>query len=134
MTMGVSEYLPRSKNILGHKEIELGTGYREPVSWLIGSDDPISVLHVKGVLLDVNGKILRAGAEGIIHQTPSLKEFLENMENFMQGDFTDRVFTEKKLKEILIEKRKDLPGTPYLWQAAVQNLIAQLLGKRELLL
>ena len=133
-TFGISEYLPRSKNIFHHMEVELGTGYSKSISWTIGEDDPIAVLHIKGMLLDSNGKILRAGAEGFIGQPPSLKEFLEDMESYIEGDYTEHIFSEENLKAILNKQRRDLPGTPYLWEAAVQNLIAQLLGKKDLLI
>jgi len=125
ITLGFSEYFVRQKNLLGSKELELGTGYVLPVKWLSDLDTPVEVLHVAGALLDKNGKILRAGAEGIVaKQTGFLWSLFDVREMITAEDI------EKLLQE---ERRQDLPDKPLAWQVALQNLVAQLSGRADLI-
>jgi len=125
ITVGFSEYFLRMKNLLGSKELQLGTGYSIPSKWLTDLDMPAEVLHVTGALLDKDGKILRSGAEGIIaKKTGFLKSLI---------DVQDLISDEEIANLLNNDRREDLPGTPLKWEAAMQNLVAQLLGRDNLL-
>jgi len=125
ITLGISEYFVRQKNLLGSKELELGTGYKLPIKWLTDLNTPVEVLHVSGALLDKNGKILRAGAEGIVaKQTGFLWSLFDVKE----------MLTPEDIRKLLHdERRKDLPDKPLTWQVSLQNLVAQLLGRTDLI-
>jgi len=126
ITVGFGEYFMRMKNLLGSKELQLGTGNSEPSKWLSDLDAPADVLQVTGALLDKNGKIVRCGAEGIIaKKTGFLKSLV---------DIRDLISDEEIAHVINQDRRTDLTGEPLKWEAAVQNLVAQLLGDDKLLL
>ncbi|MBN2410399.1 hypothetical protein JXQ31_01830 [candidate division KSB1 bacterium] len=125
ITVGFSEYFLRMKNLLGSKELSLGTGYSIPSEWLTDLDTPAEVLHVTGALLDKNGKILRCGAEGIIaKKTGFLKSLI---------DLQELISNEEIANLLNNDRREDLPGTPLKWEAAVQNLTGQLLGRDNMI-
>jgi hypothetical protein len=126
MMVGVSEYFVRQKGWTFKKEIRLGTGYSVPLSWLTTPEAPLYVLQLTGVLLDRDGRPLRAGAEGIYAKTgPLVLTVL---------DVPLPISPEDVRNVLLTERREGLPGQPLSWQAALQNLVAQLLGRSELLL
>lgn len=126
ITVGFGEYFLRMKNLLGSKELQLGTGNSEPSKWLSDLDAPADVLQVTGALLDKNGKILRCGAEGIIaKKTGFLKSLI---------DVQDLISDAEIAKLLNDDRRADLTGEPLKWEAAVQNLIAQVLNKDDLIL
>jgi len=124
--LGFSEYLPRQTDWKGSKVLELGTGYSVQMKWLSDLNTPHEVLHLTGVLLDREGKAVSYGAEGIIYEKTdfgwSLFDIQENI-------------SDEKIQKLLEEtRREDLPGSPLNWQAALQNLVAQLTGQQSLLL
>ncbi len=126
ISLGLSEYLIRQKNILGKKELVLGTGHRIPVKWLTSLDDPIEVLYLTGALIDRDGKILRVGAEGILSAKPaSFFESIIGLRNALSNDTIQKVLTEVR--------REDLPGKPLNYQVALQNLMANLLDRFDLI-
>jgi hypothetical protein len=126
ITVGFSEYFLRMKNLLGSKELQLGTGYSIPSEWLTDLDTPAEVLHVTGALLDKNGKILRCGAEGIIaKKTGFLKSLI---------DLQEMISTEEIANLLKNDRREDLPEKPLKWEAALQNLVAQLLGREKMIM
>jgi hypothetical protein len=127
ITLGVSEYLPRKQNILGFREVEMGTGYTIPLGIFIGGDDPVPVIHLTGALLDSNGNILRAGAEGIIARPHSIGNIFEDIKHVVSGDFSESLLRKENLMELIDERRTDLQDLPYAWQVALQNLVDQLL-------
>jgi len=100
------------------KEVALGTGYRQPVKFLTAEDKPVEVLHLTGVLVDAQGRVVRAGAEGIVlRDTPFLAQTID----------ATRTFDDKELRRVLTqERRNDLPGAPLKLEVALDNLIAQL--------
>ncbi|NIA28434.1 MAG: hypothetical protein GWP06_00810 [Actinobacteria bacterium] len=125
ITLGFSDYPIRQKDLLGRKELELGTGYSISVKWLSSLDTPAEVLQVCGALLDKNGKILRAGAEGILaKKTGFWLSALDVQEMLSPGDI------QKFLKS---ERRNDLPHKPLIWQVALLNLVTQLIQRPDLL-
>lgn len=117
--LGVSQY-PKSRSGLFRKKIVLGTGHEEPIRFLTAEDKPVEVLQLTGVLLDAGGRVLRAGAEGIIaRDTPFAAQVFELV----------RVIDGMSLEAVLeAERREDLPGRPLKWQAALDDLVRQLTG------
>jgi hypothetical protein len=100
------------------KEVALGTGYRQPVKFLTAEDKPVEVLHLTGVLVDAQGRVVRAGAEGIVlRDTPFLAQTID----------VSRTFDDEELRRVLTqERRNELPGAPLKLDVALDNLIAQL--------
>jgi hypothetical protein len=115
--VGVSQYMKGYSGVF-RKEVALGTGYRQPIKFLTAEDKPVEVLHLTGVLVDASGKVVRAGAEGIVlRDTPFLAQTVD----------ATRAFDDAELQRVLTqERRDDLPGAPLKLDVAVDNLIAQL--------
>jgi len=115
--LGVSQYMKGYSGIFA-KEVALGTGYRQPVKFLTAEDKPVEVLHLTGVLVDAQGRVVRAGAEGIVlRDTPFVAQALDVV----------RSFDDQELQRVLTsERRHDLPGAPLKLDVALDNLLAQL--------
>ncbi len=128
ITLGISEYLPRKQNILGFREVEMGTDYTIPLGIFIGSNDPVPVIHLTGALLDSNGNILRAGAEGIIARPHSVGNIFEDLKHAVSGDFSQSLLRKENLIALIEDRWVDLPDQPFVWQVALQNLVDQLLA------
>jgi hypothetical protein len=128
ITLGVSEYLPRKQNILGFREVEMGTDYTIPLGIFFGSQDPVPVIHLTGALLDSTGRILKAGAEGIIARPRSMGNIFQDLKNAVSGDFSQSLFRKENLMALIEDRWVDLPDQPYVWQVALQNLVNQLLA------
>ncbi len=125
ITLGFSDYQVRQKDLLGRKELELGTGYSIPIKWVSSLDTPAEVLQLCGALLDKSGKILRAGAEGILaKKTGFWLSVLDVQEMLSPADI------QKFLKS---ERRNDLPHKPLIWQVSLLNLVTQLIQRPDLL-
>ena len=125
VSLGISAYRINQKNWKGSKEIQIGTGYGIALPWLTSMDDPIPVLQLTGALLDKNGKIIRAGAEGFFVKKTSFLKSVIGWQN---------IITKKDVGKIITEhRREDLPNKPLAWQVAVQNLIANLLNRGDLI-
>ena len=101
--LGVSEYMKGYSGAFT-KEVALGTGYRQPVRFLTAEDKPVEVLHLTGVLVDANGRVVRAGAEGmVLRDTPFLA----------QAVGATRTFDTQELQLVLTQQRRsDLAGAP----------------------
>ena len=101
--LGVSQY---GKGYSGafRKEVVLGTGYRQPIKFLTAEDKPVEVLHLTGVLVNAEGRPVRAGAEGIVlRDTPFIAQAVD----------AERVFDAAELQRVLSSERRDeLPGAP----------------------
>jgi hypothetical protein len=115
--VGVSQYMKGYSGVF-RKEVALGTGYRKPVKFLTAEDKPVEVLHLTGVLVDAQGKVIRAGAEGVtLRDTPFLAQAID----------VSRLFDDRELARVLTdERRHDLPGAPLAIDIALDNLLAQL--------
>lgn len=121
ISLGPGEYYVRQlRGLTFRKELELGTGYRVPVGWLNDLDHPVQVLHLTGLLLTRDGKVLRAGAEGIIAKRPNFLRTVVGIQNPLTEDDINSVLTSLR--------RDDLEGHPLAWQVALQNLVRQLIG------
>lgn len=118
--LGFSEYPKANKGVFG-KKVVLGTGYEDGIKFLSAEDKPVEVLQVTGMLLDREGNIVRAGAEGIAAKdSPFWVQVLE-AQQAMSNETLHKLLHE--------ERREDLAGNPLKWQVALRNLVAQLLAQ-----
>ncbi len=124
--IGYSQYpLRRKSGITLNKELALGTEHVIPVGWLTDIETPAEVLHLTGALLTSDGKVLRAGAEGILGARPHwLLSLL---------DVTAAVSAREVQRLVGEDRREDLPGHPLTWQVALRNLVGNLLRRPDLL-
>jgi hypothetical protein len=127
ISLGRTEYFAQSTGKVGENYIDMGTGYELPIKELVALNAPIPVLQIKGALIDRKGTILRAGAEGILPLEPSkFKVSKIKMDN---------ILTEKDIQKMMVkERRNNLPKSPLTWQICLQNLTANLLERKELIL
>jgi len=124
VTLELSDYAVAQKNWKGHKAVELGTGYKLPLPWLTSLDQLVEVLQFKGALYRADGKFVRAGAEAFHAQRTPFRQAILNVQRSMQA---------AEVAGALHSKRADLGGEPLAWQVALQNLVAQLSGRADLL-
>lgn len=115
--VGFSHYPKADRGLFG-KKVVLGTGHEEDIPFLSAVDEPVEVLQLTGVVVDGAGRVVRAGAEGIIHrETPFWAQVLG----------LRRELTDTEVARILEgPRREDLPGRPLAWQAALDALLASL--------
>lgn len=118
ISVAVAEF-PKSRAGFFGKQVWLGTEHSMPIRFLSAEDKPIDVLEFTGVVMDANGRVLRAGAEGILGaDTPFWLQVFDVTRTI------DDEALEKLLKD---EHREDLPGAPLKWQVALDTLLEQLL-------
>jgi hypothetical protein len=100
--------------------LDMGTDFWLPMSQkLVATNKPIDVLFVKGLLVNKEGKIMRAGGEGIT--AASKAHFLEQVVNISHE------FSEDELNSVENEiRRDDLPHAPLNWQVATRQLVGTL--------
>lgn len=110
----------RQKGLKGAKQIPLGTGHAQELPWLTSLDTPVWVLQVTGAVVDAEGQMLRSGAEGIwALRTPFRASALG----------AQKLVTDEDVEHLRTElRRDDLAGAPLGWQAALGELVRQLLG------
>lgn len=109
---------PKADSGFFGKKVVLGTHHEEKVRFLSAVDKPVEVLALTGVLLDAQGNVLRVGAEGIAGMDP---EFWVQVLELGQD------LDPAAVAGIHAERRDDLPGRPFKWQAALDQLLHQLL-------
>lgn len=115
-----AEY-PKSDKGLVKRKVVLGTNYEKETRFFSSEDKPLEVLQLSGYVADKNGNIVRAGAEGVIHNdTPFWLQVL---------DVKELIDDEMLVRLLHEERRKDLPGNPLVLDVALENLIAQLLDR-----
>lgn len=115
--IGLTEY-PKADKGLFKKKVVLGTDYEHEIRFLSAVDKPVEVLQVTGILLDREGNVIRAGAEGFLHEdSPFWVQTLE-AGTTINDNAIENLFTE--------ERREDLPGRPLAWKVAMENLMSQL--------
>lgn len=121
--IGLTEY-PKSDKGLFKKKVVLGTHYEREIRFLSAVDKPVEVLQLTGVLLDKEGNVIRAGAEGFLHEdSPFWVQALE-AGTTVDDNAIRKLFTE--------ERREDLPGQPLTWKVAVENLVLQLTQRQRI--
>jgi len=120
LTLGFSEF-PKSYKGTFRKRVVLGTGYETDIRFLSPELEPVHVLYVTGALVDLEGKVIRAGAEGILSEDAPFWAQSIGAQKEIDTDMVLRLLEE--------ERREDLPGHPLTWQVALENLLAQLLGE-----
>lgn len=122
VSLGVSQY-PKGREGAFGKKVVLGTGHEEPVRFLTAEDKLLEVLQLTGVLVNAEGQVVRAGAEGILaRDTPFAAQVFD----------VEKTLDDQTLRAVLTtERRKDLPGEPMKWRAALDNLLWQLRGDRS---
>lgn len=119
ISLAVAEF-PKARAGFFGKQVWLGTGYSVPIRFLSAEDKPIDVLEFTGVVVDADGRVLRAGAEGILGaDTPF----------WLQVFDVARTIDDEALEKLLEdERREDMPGSPLKWQVALDTLLEQLLN------
>lgn len=117
LTLAVAQYPKGREGVFG-KKVVLGTGYEETVEFLTAEDKLLEVLALTGVLVEAQGRVARAGAEGILaRDTPFAAQVFD----------VSKVLDDRTLERVLTaERRGDLPGSPFKWEVALGNLVAQL--------
>jgi hypothetical protein len=123
VSVSLTDHWVRQKGLLGKKSVELGTANPVSIPWLTDLDTPVQILQINGVLLDREGKVVRGGAEGLAFKRTSF--------SWIPGQ---EVLTAGELTAVLDERRDDLEGAPRRLEAAVRNLVGQLLGRDHLLM
>lgn len=123
ITLEVGQYWTRQRNLLGQKEVQLGTGYDVPVPWLTSLDQPVSVLQLTGALVGRDGRAARIGAEGLLaRRTPLLASSVG----------AQALIRDEDVESLRTRRRDDLPGRPLVWQVALRSLVAELTDDRRL--
>lgn len=115
--IGLSEY-PKADKGMFKKKVILGTNYEREIRFLSAVDKPVEVLQLTGVLLDKEGNVVRAGAEGFLHEDSPFWVQAIDAGTTVDDNAIQKLFTE--------ERREDLPGQPLTWKVAVENLVGQL--------
>jgi hypothetical protein len=110
----------RQKNLRGDKGIDLVTGHSVALPWLTGLDTPAEVLGLAGAVVDREGKVVRAGFEGLVAKRTGLAVGSVGAEEVLRTEDVERLRAESR--------RPDLPGEPLLWRAALESLVTQLLA------
>lgn len=117
--VGFVEY-PKARKGLFKKKVVLGTNYEPEIRFLSAEDKPVEVLQVSGMLLNREGEVLRAGAEGIYHEDTPFWAQIFDIEKSVDDAALQNLISN--------QRREDLPGKPLAWQAALDMLIGQLTG------
>jgi hypothetical protein len=111
---------PKADRGFWGKKVVLGTDYEVPVRFFSAVDGPIEVVALTGVLLDADGNMLRAGGEGIAgYDAPFWVQVFKAGKDIDTGAIDALVRT---------DRRDDLAGQPLKWQAALDQLLAQMIG------
>ncbi|MBD3387130.1 hypothetical protein GF407_19655 [candidate division KSB1 bacterium] len=117
-------YKVSQKDWKGNKEVRIGTGYHVAVPWLGDLDDPVAVVQFTGALISRQGKVVRAGAEGIFVKSNS---FIKTVIGIPQ------LINDEDVETILFKhKRTDMEQNPLAYKVALQNLIANLTDNKSL--
>lgn len=118
--IGLTEY-PKADKGMFKKKVILGTNYEHEIRFLSAVDKPVEVLQLTGVLMDKDGNVMRAGAEGFLHEDSPFWVQVLDAGTTIDDNAIQKLFTE--------ERREDLPGRPLAWKVAVDNLVSQLTNR-----
>ncbi len=118
--IGFTEYPKADRGFFG-KKVVLGTDHEHQIRFLSAEDEPVGVLQISGMLFDRDGKLLRAGAEGIIH---------EDTPFWAQSFGIEKTIDDRAVQQLLRnERRQDLAGRPLAWKVAAYHLMEQLMQR-----
>lgn len=122
ITLEVGQYLVRQEGLAGTKRVAIGTRHDVGLPWLTSLETPVMVLQLTGALVDRNGRAIRIGAEGFHVRRTSLPISALAAQELMGDD---------DVQAAMRSTRKDLTGQPLAWQAALQELVEQLTGRKS---
>ena len=117
VTLETADYWPRQEGWRGRKVVDLGSANTAPLPWLTALDRPVTVLQLTGAIVSADGRVQRAGAEGLhAVRTPFLLGAL-GAQSLLGDDDVERLRT---------ARRDELPGRPLVWAEALRALVEQL--------
>ncbi len=117
LTLEVGQYLPRQTGVVGAKSIELGTSHTVELPWLTSLETPVQVLQLTGALVDLEGRAVRIGAEGLLAKRTRLLASSLGAQELVTGE---------DLQALRTRRRDELPGRPLVWQEAMRQMVHQL--------
>jgi hypothetical protein len=104
-----------------------------PVAWLNDLESTVGVLMLSGALYRRDGRLVRAGSEGIIAGRPSFwQSVLAKTITGGRGRITTIGDADDPNVVLTEHRRIDLPGEPLAWEVALDNLLRQLLQQSDL--
>jgi hypothetical protein len=117
VTMEIGQYLPRQRGLAANKYVVLGRDHEQALPWLTSVEEPVAVLQLTGVVVDRAGKAVRIAAEGMqAKRTPLLLSAIDAQALLRDDDVT----------ALRTRRREDLPGQPFVWEAALLALLTDL--------
>lgn len=120
ITLEIAPFWPRQTGLRGTKVVDLGSGYSPELPWLTSLDQPLWVIELTGAVLDSTGHVVRAGGEGLLaKRTRFAISAIGGQEMVSDAD----------VAQLRSSRRTDLPGSPLVWQAAMDSLVRQLTGR-----
>lgn len=119
--VAVRDHWLSPKGLSFKKEVRLGTGYAQPAPWLTSLDTPVAVLQLEGVLVDREGKVVRAGVEGIYATRTRFGESVAGLQRVLTDEDVVRVRTTLR--------RADRQEGALAWEQSVDALVRGLLGR-----
>jgi hypothetical protein len=117
VTLEVGQYWVTQSGLRGDKSVKLGTGHTASLPWLSSVETPVTVLQLTGALVGPDGRAVRIGAEGLVAKRTRLLVSAIGGQELLSDEDVNRLRT---------ERRDDLPGRPLVWQAALRELVRQL--------
>jgi hypothetical protein len=121
--VAVRDHWVGQKGLSFKKEVPLGAGHSQPAPWLTSLDTPVCVLQLEGVLVGPDGKLVRSAVEGIYATRTRFGESVIGLQ---------RVLTDEDVAKIRTSlRREDLPGTPLVWEAALDALVRELVRRGD---
>lgn len=117
ITLSIGQYLPRQRDVLGRKEIELGRDHVARIPWLTSLEAPVSVLQLTGALMGPDGRAIRIAAEGLLPRRTGLLESSIGLQ---------ALITDQEVEQARTARRDDLPGRPLVVDVAVRHLVEAL--------
>jgi hypothetical protein len=132
INLGLAELYLR-QDWLGRKSLPIGTDYVVPVPWMNDLESTVGVLALSGAVYDRNGRVVRAGSEGILAGQPTFWQgVLAKTITGGRGRISTIGDADDPRVVLETHRRLDLPGHPLAWEVALDNLLRQLLGQQYL--
>lgn len=122
ITLEVGQYWIQPHGWRNDKTVELGTDHAMRLPWLTSLETPVPVLQLTGALVDLDGRAIRIGAEGLLARRTDL----------IRSSFgLQRTISDRDVEQLRTSRRDDLPGHPLVWEAALRQLVAGLTGEQR---